>query len=413
MGVDVSEILTIVKLQMRTLNKKSFDLPHYEVYMQMIKNLNLLYLCFLLPFLCFYWMGCSDKDGTQEGVNRRKVPVKIYKVSRGQITSYLNVSGTTLPIEKAKVGAKVEGTIEEILVDEGDCIKKGQVLIRLDPKDFLLDIDRAKASLKTAQAELEKAKHDLEQKSEDWRRLSALYERKAIAKHRYDSMRAAFSIAQAKVKSCQSQIKEREAELKLAEKRYKDSVVEAPFDGVVTKKLLNEGEVSSLWAYNWEVLEIMNLSKIKVECEVSEKWKARLREGMETVITVDAYPEEKFKGKITTINPLVDPQQRTFRVKIRIPNPERRLTAGMFARIKMVLEVREGVLIIPEKEIVERPDGHFIFVVQDGVVKRRKISLGINEGEWVEVTEGLKEGEMIVIEGSHRLQDGYQVETLL
>lgn len=379
----------------------------------MIQFLRLLYLCFLLPFLCFHLMGCSDKDSSQGEINLRKVSVKVYKVGRGKLTSYLNVSGTTLPLEKARVGAKVEATIKEILVDEGDRIKKGQVLIRLDPKDFLLDVDRAKAALETAHAELERAEHDLEQKSQDWRRLSALYERKAIAKHRYDAMKAAFSMAQSKVKACQSKIKEREAELKLAEKRYQDSVVRAPFDGVVTKKLLSEGEISSLWAYNWETLEVMDLSKIKVECEVSEKWKSQLREGIETFIEVDAYPEEKFRGKITTINPKVDPLQRTFRVKIIIPNPEYRLTAGMFVRIKIVLEAKEGILTIPEKEIVERPDGHFIFVVQDGIAKRRKISLGIKEGEWVEVREGLKEGEMIVIEGSHRLQDGYQVEALL
>jgi len=370
-------------------------------------------LLILITFSCFHLMSCSDKDSSQEEVNHRKVPVKVYKVDRGKLTSYLNVSGTTLPFEKAKVGSKVEGIIQEISVDEGDRVKKGQVLIRLDPKDFLLDIDRADAALTTAHAELERAKHDLEQKSEDWRRLSALYERKAIAKHRYDSMKAAFSIAQAKVKSCQAQIKEKEAELKLAEKRYQDSVVKAPFNGVVTKKMLHEGEVSSLWAYNWEALEVMNLNKIKVECEVSEKWKSQLREGMEAIIKFDAYSEEKFLGEVTTINPMVDPLQRTFRVKIIIPNPEYRLTAGMFTRIKIGLEVKEGILIIPEKEILERPDGHFIFVVKDGVVKRRKISLGIKEGERVEITEGLKEGEMIVIEGSHRLQDGYKVEAVL
>ncbi len=379
----------------------------------MIQFLKRLFTCFLLPFLCFHLVSCSDKESSQEEVNRRKIPVKVYKVSRGRLTSYLSVSGTTLPFEEAKLGAKVEGIIESILADEGDRVKKGQVLIRLDPRDFLLDIDRAGAVLTTEHAELERAKHDLEQKTEDWRRLSALYERKVIAKHRYGSMKAAFSIAQAKVKSCQAQIKEKEAELKLAEKRYQDSVVEAPFNGVVTKKMLHEGEVSSLWAYNWEALEVMNLNKIKVECEVSEKWKSQLREGMETIIKFDAYSEEKFLGEVTTINPMVDPLQRTFRVKIIIPNPEYRLTAGMFTRIKIGLEVKEGVLIIPEKEILERPDGHFIFVVKDGVVKRRKISLGIKEGERVEITEGLKEGEMIVIEGSHRLQDGYKVEAVL
>ena len=101
-------------------------------------------LFMLLPFICHYLTGCSDRENFQEEVNRRKVSVKIYEVSRGQLTSYLNLTGTTLPLAEARVGSKVEGTIQEILVDEGDRIKKGQVLIRLEPKDFLLGIDRTR-----------------------------------------------------------------------------------------------------------------------------------------------------------------------------------------------------------------------------------------------------------------------------
>jgi RND family efflux transporter MFP subunit len=370
-------------------------------------------LCFLFLFtLTLYPAGCSHEDSTEDRSINRVVSVKLHKVDRGRITSFLEVTGTTLPIEEARVGAKVEGTITEIFVDEGDAVKKGQVLIRLDPKDFLLDIDRTTAALRTSQAELETAKHDLEQKSKDWKRISALYERRVIAKHRYDSMMASYSIAQSKVREYEAMVKQRQAELGLAEKKYKDSEVRAPLSGVVTKKFLHEGEVSSLWAYNWETLELMDISKIKVECDVSEKWKNRLKKGLEAEVLADAYPEEKFKGKITTINPMVDPIKRTFKIKIVIPNPEKQLTAGMFARIKIVMESKGQVLLIPTKDILERTDGNFIFVVEDGIAHQRKISLGIKEEFWVEVTQGLKEGEFVVIEGSHRLQDGYQIEAI-
>jgi RND family efflux transporter MFP subunit len=370
-------------------------------------------LCFLFLFtLTLYPAGCSHEDSTEDRSINRVVSVKLHKVDRGRITSFLEVTGTTLPIEEARVGAKVEGTITEIFVDEGDTVKKGQVLVRLDPKDFLLDIDRTTAALRTSQAELETAKHDLEQKSKDWKRISALYERRVIAKHRYDSMMASYSIAQSKVREYEAMVKQRQAELGLAEKKYKDSEVRAPLSGVVTKKFLHEGEVSSLWAYNWETLELMDISKIKVECDVSEKWKNRLKKGLEAEVLADAYPEEKFKGKITTINPMVDPIKRTFKIKIVIPNPEKQLTAGMFARIKIVLESKGQALLIPTKDILERTDGNFIFVVEDGIAHQRKISLGIKEEFWVEVTQGLKEGEFVVIEGSHRLQDGYQIEAI-
>ena len=364
----------------------------------------------LLPILSIYLLACSGKDSSGQMENRKKIPVKIHTVGKGKITSYLDVTGTTLPLEKAKMGSKVEGTITQILVDEGDTIKKRQILFRLDSKDFLLDIEHAKAVLASAQAEREKAEHDLEQKENDWKRLSALFERRVIAKHQYDSMKASFSMAQAAVKACESQIKQRKAELDLAEKRYQDSVVKAPFDGVVTKKMLNEGEISSLWAYNWEVLEVMDLSKIKIESDISEKHKTQVREGTEANIEVDALPGRKFTGIISIVNPMVDPKERTFLVKIVIPNPERLLTAGMFARIRLLVEEKEGVITIPVHDVLERSDGHFVFVVKNGVAEQRKISVGISNGDWIEVTGGLKEGEIIVIEGSHRLQEGYPVE---
>jgi HlyD family secretion protein len=362
-----------------------------------------LYVCLL---------GCSGKDSSDQTENRKKIPVKIHTVGKGKINSYLDVTGSTLPLEKAKMGSKVEGTITEILVDEGDIIKKGQILFRLDSKDFLLDIERAKGALAFAQAEREKAEHDLEQKENDWKRLSALVERRVIAKHQYDSMKASFSMAQAAAKACESQIQQRKAEMDLAEKRYQDSVVKAPFDGVVTKKMLNEGEISSLWAYNWEVLEVMDLSKIKIESDISEKHKSQIREGMEANIKVDALPGRKFTGIISIVNPMVDPKERTFRVKIVIPNPERLLTAGMFARIRLLVEEKEGVITIPVRDVLERSDGHFVFVVKNGVAEQRKISVGISNGDWIEVTGGLNAGEIIVIEGSHRLQEGSSVESV-
>jgi len=354
--------------------------------------------------------GCSETRDPTQGMENRKIPVQCAPVLTGTITAHLKVSGTIQPLEQAKVGSKVEGTISSILVDEGDTVEKGQVLVRLDSRDFLLDIDRTKAAAGVAGAELEKATHDLERQTKDWERISRLYERRVIAKHRYDSMKASYSMARAKVKEAGALLDQRNAECALSRKRYHDSIVRAPFDGVVTKKLLHEGEVSSLWAYNWETLEIMDLSSVKIECSLSEKYKARITTGMDARVGVDAFPGKTFSGKITTVTPRVNPRHRTFRVKIVIPNPDLLLTAGMFARVKITLETRRGVPVIPLQEVIEQPDGNYIFTVDNGIAKKRKIALGIREGDRVEITEGLTAGEIIVVAGSHRLQDGYAVE---
>ena len=350
----------------------------------------------LAPYLSLFLLSCSGKvtSGTSEGT--KKIPVKAAKVSRGRITSYLQVSGTTQAFQQAKVGSKVEGVIKEIRADEGMSVKKGDVLLRLEPGDFTLGIDQARATL-------QQAEHDLEQQSHDWKRISALYNRRVVPKNRYDSMQASYSISRSRVEECR-------AALGLAKQKFDDSVVRAPFDGVITKKMMHEGEVSSLWAYKWEALEIMDLSSIKLECDVSEKLKASLRVGMDAEIKIDAYPGETFTGRIATVNPLVEPGQRTFRIKIVIPNPDRKLTAGMFARVQIALNRKENVLVIPGNEILERPDGYFIFVVKDGAAEQRQITLGDREENLAEIKDGLKEGELVVTEGSHRLQNGYKVD---
>ena len=113
-------------------------------------------------------------------------------VARGRITSYLQVSGTTQALQQAKVGSKVEGVIKEILADEGTAVKKGEVLLRLEPKDFTLGVDQARAAL-------QQAEHDLAQQAHDWKRISTLYDRRVIAKSRYDSMQASYAIARSRV----------------------------------------------------------------------------------------------------------------------------------------------------------------------------------------------------------------------
>ena len=351
---------------------------------------------FFIAGLFLLLAGCSGKGASENVADGKKIPVKAARVSRGTITAYLQVSGTTQAFQQAKVGSKVEGVIKEIRADEGKAVNKGDVLLRLEPRDFMLGIDQARATL-------QQAEHDLEQQSHDWKRISALYDRRVIAKNRYDSMQASYSISRSRVEECR-------AVLGLAKQKYEDSVVRAPFDGVITKKMMHEGEVSSLWAYKWEALEIMDLSSIKLECDISEKLKASLREGMDAEIKIDAYPGEAFKGRITTVNPLVDPGQRTFRIKIIIPNLDRKLTAGMFARVRITLNRKENVLVIPGNEILERPDGYFIFVVKDGAAEQRQITPGDREENLAEIKDGLKEGELVVTEGSHRLQDGYKVD---
>jgi membrane fusion protein, multidrug efflux system len=376
-------------------SKKIFDHPSPPLVGSYgdCRTMHRVLICLILAYALIFF-ACSNSS--QQPPVEKRVAVKVAAVARGSITSYVHVSGTTQPLQQAKIGSKVEGIVKEILADEGSVVKKNQVLLRLDPVEFILALNQARAALKQAEC-------DLVQQANDWSRISTLYERRIVAKNRYDSMQAAYETAKARVE-------ENRAVLALAQHKYEDSVVHAPFDGVITAKMMHEGEVSSLWAYKWQALEIMDLSSVKLECDVSEKLKAQLHKGMQAEIKMDAFPGDTFTGRIATVNPVVEPAQRTFRIKIVIPNPEQKLTAGMFARVRIALSRKDNVLIIPAAEILERPDGHFIFIIKDGAAEQRRITLGDREEKIVEVVDGVKQGDVVVIEGSYRLQNGYKVD---
>ncbi len=364
---------------------------------------------FLFLSLIFILTSCSNQTGVEEDYHGTAPEVKTYRAEKGSITSFLHVTGTTEPLEKAKVGSLVEGTITEIMVDEGAEVKKGDILIRLEEKDFIIAKNRAKAALKAAEAELSQAEHALEQITLDWNRIQALYEQRVIPKHRYDSVRASYLVAEAKLQESLASVKQRKAELAHARKKYADSVVMAPFDGIITNKLMHEGEISSLWAYNWETLEIMDISSIKIDCWVSERFLAQIKNGMSADINFDAYTDETFTGTVTSVTRAVDPANRTFKTRIIIPNPDRKLTSGMFARIRIVIETKHDVVIIPVREVIEQLDGFYVFVVKDNTATWKKITPGIRQGDFIEVIEGISQGEFVVVEGSHRLQDGIRV----
>ncbi len=129
-------------------------------------------------------------------------------------------------------------------------------------------------------------------------------------------------------------------------------------------------------------------------------------------VAVDAYPGEVFPGKIAVINPKVDPKSRTFLVKIKIPNPDFRLRGGMFCRVKIPEQEKEDVLWIPKEALLVKAEKHIVFKVENNKAISQIVKLGISDGSRVEITEGLKEGEQVVIEGLYALTDGIKTEIM-
>jgi RND family efflux transporter MFP subunit len=190
-----------------------------------------------------------------------------------------------------------------------------------------------------------------------------------------------------------------------------DSVVRAPFDGVIVGKYVNVGEVvSDMIMPDTVLFRLVNVSRVKVEADIPEGEFAWTKVGTPAFISVDAYPGEEFEGSVTRVNPSIDPMTRTFHVEVEILNPGKRLRSGMSARAR--LQVRRDERPGIPMDALNRLSGtgvYYVFAVADGKAQKKNVVLGLREGNWVAIEEGLSLGEQVVISGSGLLQTGTPV----
>lgn len=187
---------------------------------------------------------------------------------------------------------------------------------------------------------------------------------------------------------------------------FKPAVIESPIDGTVGRIDVDRGESIS----PQEPIGIVaDISKVRIEVSVDERFAGRLTIGQSATVSVDAYPDDIFEGKVTSIAEIIDPASRTFPIDITADNPHRKLKPGMFARTKVILDEKKDVPVI-EKSAVEIANGEkYVFTASGGVASRTKITLGIDQGPWAEVTSGVNVGDLVVVMGQQRLKDGASV----
>ena len=396
-------------------------------------------------------IGCNKgkTEAENKGEGQTAVPVEVITVERRDVISYVAATGSISPKQESNVGPRISGRIEKVYADEGDEVKEGEVLIKLEQEELKIAKNQAEAALKVAQANLNKvlagtreeeiqqaeaglaqAKANVEDAEVNFLRLKILFETHTVAKKTFDNAETVYKVAQAQyeaamerlkmakkgptkedIEIARAQVRQAEVVLQMAKQKLKDSITVAPFSGVVVGKFKNEGEyVTSTPAT--EVLHLVDISSVKVEVSIPEYEMASVSVGQEAEVKVDAYPDRVFKGEIVIVNPWIDPGSRTFKVKIEIPNGDYSLKGGMFARVSIIKGKRKA-LVIP-REAVMRQEGVWLYhVIVAGDTKRaerRVIKPIFTPFGYVEVEEGLKEGEKVVVKGQAALEGGEPLE---
>ena len=343
-------------------------------------------------------IGCRQENPgkASDKIDEHKTKVKVITARKGSLSISLSLTGTLAPFQEIKITSKIPGRVEEVYVEEGSRVKAGQTLIQLEQEELVLGVKQEEASLTLANAHLADTKNDYE-------KMKKLWEEKCIARQRWDKIQAGLEVAEA-------QVEQAKAALALARNQLANSTIKSPIHGIVAKKFVEPGEVvSPPMMPGIPLLQIMKLDVLKTKVNISEKRINQIHIGQESEIMVDGFPGKTFCGKISKIAPVVDPQSRTFEVEINIANPELELKAGMFARVNIVLEKRSNVLLLPVEAVSDEGKEKVIFLAKDDVAEERTVTVGLTNGMNVEITSGVKEGEMVIVKGNLGLENGTRI----
>ena len=355
-------------------------------------------------------------------------PQETTKVSRGDLTVGVSVSGNLEMPHKTNLSFGTAGMVEEIFCDEGDKISEGQVLAKLDvptleasvaikqieykmAENRLLqtiyphysythasDLAGTSLALDETQDNLEEARELLKQgKTEE---AQALLEKvktsldKAERKLQFKPEPLPLS-----VKLAELQVDEAEAVLDMAEAELAKATIIAPFDGIVTDVLINEGQQLSAMTYANPAICLIDTSEIKMSGSIDEIDISNVRLGQEADITLDALPDKEVKGKVTFISQAGTVQAGvvSYKTTITLETPDKKLRDGMSATADIVLDLRENVLLIPNRAIQGSLGNYYVEVVMGEQIEKKQVSLGLSDGINSEVLSGLKEGEEVVL----------------
>jgi membrane fusion protein (multidrug efflux system) len=327
--------------------------------------------------------GCSNGKAKEKGPDEADtlVPVEIQPVRKAAM---LAVYSGTAPIEaheEAEVVAKVEGEVRQIYVEEGDTVTAGQVLARLDG-------DRLRLEVRETEANLRKLERDYTRQQELSQKGLVAKGTAENAKFDLDALRASYERAR--------------LELSYTE-------IRAPITGVVSARHIKVGNTIRP---NDPTFRVTDLDPLIAYVHVPEKEFRKLAPGQIAEVTVDALGGAKFPGTISRISPTVDPQTGTFRARVELPDPSRRVKPGMFARVNIVYERRENAMQIPRNAILDADGEQSVFVVVNGKAEQRRIAPGLTSNGWVEITEGLKGTEQVVVVGQGGLKTGTAVKVV-
>ena len=348
----------------------------------------------LLPtVLMLVAAGCSS-DGAQEhgsgtggpwagGPGRERtaaVPVEVAQVARRSISAFLETNGTLEAKNEVDVVARVAAPIVALLVEEGEAVRKGQVLARLDREELQAQLEISRVAVKESDLVYERAQK--------------LYHDQLVSEEQYQQALSSFEAANAQLEAHRIQ--------------FGFSTITAPFDGLIVTRYVDFAQHVSV---NTPLFRISDFDPLLCPIQVPERELAQLHLQQPAHLAVEAWPGRRFEAQVLLISPVVDAATGTIKVTLKVRS-EGKLRPGMFARVFLRTATREAALVIPKSALSLESIGDTVYVADAGKASRREVTLGFREGDFVETLTGVTAGEAVIVVGQDGLSDGTPIEIL-
>ncbi len=354
---------------------------------------------------------------------RERLPVVETVVARAatnEPVTLLNASGYVTPRRRATVAAKITGRLEQVLVEEGMRVSEGQELATLDNTDASVRLASAEAETKAAGAALQDLEVNLANARREQARSEELHRAGITTAQSLDAARTTVESLQARIALTNEQVRAAEARVQVTKQDLDNTIIRAPFAGLVVSKDAQRGEIVSPVSAGGGftrtgIATIVDMNSLEIEVDVNESYIARVKPGQPVTATLDAYPEWKIPCRVRTIIPTADRQKATVKVRVSFDRLDPRILPDMGLKVSFLGDqpakpANASAVLVPGEAVRDEGTSKTVFLYRDGVVERRAVRVGEARGSDREILAGVASGDQVLLRAPQDLRDGQHVK---
>jgi RND family efflux transporter MFP subunit len=355
--------------------------------------------------------GCKRKETEASAPTATPpVPVSVIQVRAEPLPLTIAVTGTLVSNARVDVKAEILGHLVRFPKEEGDSVAAGEAVAWVDQENYQLAVRQAQSAVQVAEAGLERTRVMAAHNQSELERARNLLKSGGITDRDLRTAEVEQQDAQAQVQLAQAQVDQARATLAVAQKKLKDTTIVSPVAGAIEKKYINPGAYVEAPTM---VFTVVDNQRLVLESPVSSAQLGQIRPGQQTAFRVNSFPGVTFNGQVIEVNPTVDALTRSAKVRISVDNSSQRLKTGMFAEGEILTGVEQSAIVVPAVAVYRAEgttSGAYVFVAENNKAVRRNVKIGRETDSKLEITDGLKPGDLLVAEQRIELAEGVRVE---